>query len=224
MHAVDPIQRLKLLRHRLEEMTDEETPPEIDFHNELSRIFTTLRDLHTIYRLPFPFKRKTAWLPFLIEEYWDRGERKYVVSKVFGEPGPEDFEPGVEVLYWNGTPIHQIVTQSAEQQSGSNEAARHARGLDSLTIRPLARGLPPEEEWVTLRYLDLEGKIHEWTQEWLVFEPGSRARSADPEIATLQATALGLDAQTDERRGPLPLRRSKSSGLSITRMCSLPKK
>src|SRR5262245_50820490 len=40
MHAVDPIQRLKLLRHRLARLSERA------FHDELIRIFTGLRDLH----------------------------------------------------------------------------------------------------------------------------------------------------------------------------------
>jgi cytosine/adenosine deaminase-related metal-dependent hydrolase len=198
MHAVDPVQRLRLLRHRLDRTHEENLPPETSFHNEVTRIFTSLRDRHTVYRLPVPFKDKTAWLPFLIESINEQDERKYLVAKVVANAGPEHFEPGVEVTHWNGTPIHAVVEQNADRQSGSNAAARYARGLNSLTIRPLAQGLPPEEEWVTLRYRDLEGVTREWTQEWLVFEPGRGMNSLDPESMSTEATAVGLDAQTDD--------------------------
>jgi hypothetical protein len=53
--------------------------------------------------------------------------------------------------------------------------------LNSLTIRPLVQGLPPDEEWVTLHYRDLDGVVREWTQEWLVFEPGRSRTSLDPQ-------------------------------------------
>lgn len=198
MHAVDPVQRLKLLRHRLEEVEEGELPPEIEFHNELTRIFNSLRDLHTTYRLPSPFKQKMAWLPFLIEEFWEHDQRKYMVSKIVGDAGPPSFQPGVEVLHWNGIPIERAIDQNAERQAGGNQAARRAQGLNSLTIRPLAHGLPPDEEWVTLRYLTPQGEIHEYTQEWLVFEPGRGTSSLDPEALVSEATALGLDAQTDD--------------------------
>jgi len=198
MHAVDPVQRVKLLRHRLEEAREGGLSSEIEFHNEMTSIFNSLRDLHTAYRLPAPFRYKTAWLPFLIEEFWEHGHCKYLVSKVVGDAGPESFQPGVEVLYWNGVPIHQAVVQNADRQPGSNSAARHARGLNSLTVRPLSSGLPPDEEWVTIRYRGLDGSVNEWTQEWLVFEPGRSLGSLDPESLSTEATALGLDAQTDD--------------------------
>jgi C-terminal processing protease CtpA/Prc len=198
MHAVDPVQRLRLLRHRLDEAQEGGMPIEIEFHNELVRIFNSLHDLHTSYRLPTPFRGKAAWLPFTVEEFWEHGHRRYLVSKVVGKPGPDSFQPGVEVLYWNGMPIDRAVTQNAERQAGSNEAARHAQGLNSLTIRPLAQGLPPDEEWVTLQYRDQTGQIHEWSQEWLIFEPGRGVNSVNPESSVSAATALGLDPNTDD--------------------------
>ena len=198
MHAVDPLQRLRLLRHRLDDSVEGELRPEIEFHNELTGIFNSLRDLHTAYRLPAPFKYKTAWLPFLVEEFWESGQRRYMVSKIVAQAGPETFQPGVEITHWNGTPIDQVVGQNAQRQAGSNEEARHARGLNSLTIRPLARGLPPEEEWVTLRYLDEEDQVHEWRQEWLVFEPGRHPNAVRPDDLLKEASALGLDDHTDD--------------------------
>ena len=198
MHAVDPLQRLHLLDRFLQDVEAGGLPPEIDIHNDLADIFNSLRDLHTTYRLPAPFASKTAWLPFLVEAYWEHGHRKYMVSKVVGDAGPTTFVPGVELLYWNGLPLESTVARNAEQYKGSNEAARHARGLNALTIRPLAQGLPPEEEWVTLRYRDLAGDVQEWTQPWLVFEPGRGSRSLTPESLTGAATALGLDGRTDD--------------------------
>jgi len=46
MHAIDPLQRLRLLRHRLAQL------PDGAFHAELLRIFVSLGDLHTNYILP----------------------------------------------------------------------------------------------------------------------------------------------------------------------------
>jgi cytosine/adenosine deaminase-related metal-dependent hydrolase len=198
MHAVDPVQRLRLLLRRLEEADPGALPPEIEFHNELAGIFSSVRDLHTTYRLPAPFSTVTAWLPFLIEEYWEHGHAKYMVSKVVAGAGLPDFTEGVEVLYWNGVPIQRAIARNAAQQMGSNAAAAHARGLNALTIRPLARGLPPDEEWVTLRYRTGAGEEKEWTQPWLVFEPGRGTRSLTPASLEAAATALGLDGDTDD--------------------------
>ena len=43
MHAVDPLQRLRLLRHRLEQF-----PSELAFHAEMTDIFTSLRPAHQL--------------------------------------------------------------------------------------------------------------------------------------------------------------------------------
>jgi cytosine/adenosine deaminase-related metal-dependent hydrolase len=198
MHAINPLQRLRLLRHRLDEQQPGGMPPEIEFHNEMAAVFNSLRDLHTTYRLPAPFIDKVAWLPFTIEEYWDGDHRRYLVSKVLGQPGPASFQEGVEALYWNWMPIERAIAQNAENQAGSNQAARWARGLNSLTIRPLSHGLPPDEEQVTLQYRDKNGDLQSYTQAWLVFEPGRSTQSINPLGAELLATALGLDSHTDD--------------------------
>lgn len=209
MHAIDPVQRLRLLQHQMEQMNEDEIPPEVEFHKEMTSIFTSTRDLHTNYLLPNPFQKKTAFLTFLIEEYFEDGEPRYMVSKiikVIGDDGsevipetfPETFKEGVEVLYWNGIPIRRAVELNADRQAGSNLAARHARGLDTLTIRPMIRVLPPEEEWVTLRYRTKNGEENEWTQPWLVFSPGTARGVVDPDSSDIEeATALGYDLQTD---------------------------
>ena len=197
MHAIDPIQRLRLLQYQLEQQTEAETGPELDFHNEMTEIFTSARDLHTNYLLPQPFRDKTAFLPFLIEEYFENGRPHYIVSKVVGQAGPSTFRPGVEVLYWNGVPIERAIQLNAQRQAGGNPDARHSRALDSLTIRPLVRMLPPDEEWVALRYRTLEGEEEEMRQSWLVFSPAAGLGGIDPRELRAEVAVVGLDLQTD---------------------------
>jgi cytosine/adenosine deaminase-related metal-dependent hydrolase len=199
MYGIDPIQRLRLLRYQLDQLEGRPMPSDIEFHAELTRIFNSLRDLHTSYRLPYPFRDVVAWVPFLIEDYWDgdSGQRRYIVSKVFGEGAAEALD-GAEVLYWNGAPIETAIAVNADRQAGSNPDARHARGLNSLTIRPLDRGLPPDEDWVTIRYRGKDGNIADLSQEWLVFIPQLAPGSQGSERAeALAATAFGLDDYTD---------------------------
>src|SRR5436853_2529285 len=181
MHAIDPIQRLKLLKYRLE--TKHRMEDEMQFHKRLLEIFASLRDIHTRYLLPSPFKNRVAFLPFLVEEYFDtdrHGNRvdKFPVSRVAikdfhidpksrGEAA--SFKPGVELLYWNGVPVRRAIEINGEIQSGSNLDARFARGLDSLTIRPLSTSLPPDEEWVDITFRDLKRKVRTLRQHWLVY-------------------------------------------------------
>jgi C-terminal processing protease CtpA/Prc len=182
MHAVDPIQRLKLLRFRLLEMKESELPNDLQFHQRMMEIFASTRDLHTMYLLPAPFKDHVAYLPFLIEQFYEKNRsgarvEKFLVSRVASEffrsipnPGPEvlSFQPGVEVLYWNGVPIRRAIELNGESQAGSNIGARFARGLDNLTIRPLESSLPPDEAWVNVTYRTDGGKTLTLPQEWLV--------------------------------------------------------
>lgn len=75
--------------------------------------------------------------------------------------------------------------------------ARHARGLDSLTVRPLVIHLPPDEEWVTVSYVSTDGVEHELRQKWLVTDNLSPF-VGDPNEVSASAAALGLDLDGDE--------------------------
>lgn len=194
MHATDPVQALKLLKYRLNAMSPTSMDSEAAFHAELLRIFASVRDLHTNYVLPAPYNNKTAFLPFLVEEYIDAGLRRYVVSAVFGGFAHGTFVKGVEITSWNGVPIDRAVEVNGDRNAGSNRAARHARGLEYLALRPLAVGLPPDEAWVEVAYVDLTGAARTLRFNWLVFEP-------DPAPAAPMADearrTLGIDVAMD---------------------------
>ena len=142
MHAIDPLQRLKLLRFRLGAMSERQ------FHDEMIDIFVKLRDLHTNYILPSPYASKTAFLPFLLEEFFEAGNRRFLVSKMLAGFTHATFKPGVVVTSWSGVPIDRAVELNADRQAGSNPDARRARGLESLTVRTMAMSSPPDENWV----------------------------------------------------------------------------
>lgn len=197
MHAIDPLQRLRLLKYRLEHLPEGQLVTETRFHSEMTKIFTSLRDLHTNYMLPAPFNDKTAFLPFLIEEYFEGEQRKYIISKIFAGFNHPTFKPGVEVVYWNGIPIERAVELNADRQAGSNPEARYARGLDSMTIRPMLMSLPPDEEWVIIGYRSFDGKELELKQNWLIFSPEREIGAVDPDTISKEATALGIDLKTD---------------------------
>lgn len=175
MHAVDPIQRLRLLRATVNAPAPNAALDDLAFHRELLETFHSVRDLHTNYVLPEPFSRLVAFLPFLVEAYWDGDQPSYVVTHVV--PGFDAIPGGAKVTYWNGMPIDQAVDVNAARFAGSNPAARHARGVESLTLRPLAVHLPPDEDWVVVSYLapsDEPGsfapEVREARIPWLVLE------------------------------------------------------
>ena len=110
IHAINPIQQLKLLRFHLAEwnVVLEST---IDFHRRMLSIFGSTRDLHTLYLLPEPFRDCTAYLPFLIEQYFDRGTERFIVTRtavrdedaVAIQKRVERHGSSVESKCWRGT-------------------------------------------------------------------------------------------------------------------------
>jgi hypothetical protein len=210
MYGSDPSQLLRLLQRRLPQLTDRQ------FHTELLRIFIDLRDLHTNYILPRPYQGPAgpsqgpfAFLGILLEQYWQDGEPHWMVSKVWdGLTGDPHLVPGAEVTHWNGSPIALAVARNGDLEAGSNPAARLARGLESMTLRAPAMTLPPDEDWVDLRY-SAGGSIHETRIPWRVFDSASdlshaTASGGDAPLAGAEAPPshlLGLDLRTELVRG-----------------------
>lgn len=194
MHAVDPVQRLKLLLHQTRSSEGANGDSDFAFHSELTEIFTSLRDMHTNYLLPDPFRRITAFLGFMVEDYFDNGVRKYVVSGVSEAFVHPTFVRGVEILYWNGAPIERAVRQQGQRYAGSNSAARHARGVQTLTTRALLLALPPDEEFVDIKYRTAAGVEHEVRVTWLGTTSQSGGIAPDSSSSAL-TLALGIDLQ-----------------------------
>lgn len=196
MHAVNPVQRLRLLASRLNRQTETSMDPEWMFHAELSETFHSLRDLHTNYLLPQPFAGKIAYLPYQVEEYHDGQDRHYAVTRVVTGYSAPGFGVGVEVTHWNGVPVDRAVDIAAARFAGSNPAARHSRGLQSLTIRPLRIHMPPAEEWVVLSYVGTDGVARELREKWRITDNLPPFVNAD-QLSTA-AAAQGLDLAADE--------------------------
>ena len=197
MHAVNPLQRLRVMRARLERQSAETMEAEWLFHRQLSSIFHSVRDLHTNYLLPVPFAGKVAFLPFMIEKCRDAAGEHYLITRtVVGFTAPQ-FGPGAEVTHWNGTPIARAVALNGAQFAGSNEAANLARGLESLTLRPLVIQSPPDEDWVTLSYLGLDGSAQELREQWKV--TGNLPPMTDLDALNANSALMGLDLDSDEK-------------------------
>lgn len=200
MHAVDPIQSLKLLQDRTLNTLENELPSEQRFHQELLSIILSVRDLHTNYLLPSPYNRMTAFVPFLIEDFFEDGERRYIVSHIFSGFSEPPFDVGVEVIRWNGIPINRAVEINGDRFAGSNQEARRARGIETLTVRSLITSLPPDEERVVLDYRTSDGQPHELRTDWLVFSPDEGIGGAEEGLAPEIAASQGIDIELDMSR------------------------
>src|ERR1700730_1547254 len=109
MHAVDPVQRLKVLTQRPGEIEDEN-----EFHRNMLETFNSVQDLHTNYLLPDPYRTTTAFLPFMVDEYYDsNGFPHYPVVRIMPQAIQRPFEVGVEITHWNGMPMVTAVALNA---------------------------------------------------------------------------------------------------------------
>ena len=196
MHAVRPLQRLRLLRSQVEQ--DSGPATDAAFHAEMLSIFISLRDLHTNYILPSPFNVMVAFVPFQLENYFENGQRRYLVSRLVGGFTDPFFGPGVEVTTWNGIAIARAVELNADRFAGSNAPARLARGVEGMTIRSLITALPPDEDWVVVGYRGPDDVDREIRLDWLVFEPDQMASIGDVLSGEGEnATRLGVDIERD---------------------------
>ncbi|MEM9151005.1 MAG: S41 family peptidase [Cyanobacteria bacterium P01_F01_bin.3] len=197
MHGVDPVQKLRLIQHRLDQSNSKTMGSEFQFHRDMIDVFTSVRDLHTNYLLPEPFADKITFLPFDIEEYFADNEPHYIASHFVPGFTHEHFKKGVTITTWNGVPIQRAIEVSADQHGGSNASARHSQGLYGLTIRALRRSMPPDELWVAIGYTDLEGVERELRQPWLVASLTPSNGDVDANTVSLNATCLGTDLQAN---------------------------
>lgn len=198
MHATDPVQALKLLQYRT--VNDAAPMSDLEFHRAMSEIFMSVRDLHTNYMLPDPFRTMIAFVPFMIEEFTEDGEQRYLVTNISNGFDAAPFEPGVEVVAWNGIPIQRAVEIQGNRFAGSNLEARRARGTATLTVRRLLLALPPDEDFVIVGYRDATiGQLQELRVDWLVIsEPGLAGdmQPAEPRDAKAVAS-IGSDLEME---------------------------
>lgn len=148
-HAVDPVRALTSLRRICGQMGD------LQFHAHVAGIFKSLRDIHTAYILPEPYRSSIWILPFTLQAYWgkDNPTPHIVVDGTLKGFPVETFRRGAELLTWNGRSIEEAVRMIGREESGSNPDAQLANGLRMMTIRWLGGSKVPDSHWVTLGYL-----------------------------------------------------------------------
>jgi C-terminal processing protease CtpA/Prc len=191
---IDPLGALQRL--------ETELPPEGDdiaFHAAVCGIFAELRDLHTQYVLPAAYHDTACLLPFKMEACWHRGQTRYIVTALqpsFEPPIEEPrFEVGAEILTWCGVPIEDAVAAASARSAGANEAARAARGLAAMTIRPLERQPPPDQAVITLTYAAPHThEIGSLSLPWRIITQA--AEHASPALSRF----IGIDHEGEVRR------------------------
>lgn len=217
-HAVDPIRALSGLRRICERMED------LEFHTAVARIFKSLRDIHTAYVLPDPYRTSVWFLPFTLQAYFDPGDEtpRIVVDGTLKGFPVESFRRGSEVLTWNGRAIEHAVRAIGREESGSNRDAQFANGLRMMTIRWLGGSIAPDSHWVTIGYLDpisetgAVREYHEIRLSWLQLPPVEEKANAPNWMIPLQA-AMFLEERVAENRKAAPGGKSRHAPISLDR-------
>ncbi len=188
-NAIDPVQRLKLLKHRLVKMN------ELNFQREIIGIFTQLRDLHTVYMPPMPYQSINFILPFIIEECYENNQRFYIVSHVNEDFEHEALKKGAIITHWNGVPIERAIELNGMRTYASNENTRRIYGLNSMTLRSGSKYLVPDEEWLYISYLTANQEHYEHRFQWQTWNlPETKAQASDRAVPNLKAYgSLGVD-------------------------------
>jgi hypothetical protein len=141
----DPFRFLNVARAGMED------DPEMVFQGLMVAAFAVVRDAHTTYGLPSPYRGSIAFLPFQMRPVRINGKRRYVVTRVMkGTPefgfGHEFFQPGAEIVKWGTSSIGDHVERVAEWLPGGNVEAKFARGTLACTLRPLTSVHPPFDD------------------------------------------------------------------------------
>jgi C-terminal processing protease CtpA/Prc len=194
-YANDPVQALQLLRKRAAEMS------EAEFHLTLTGIIVDLRDAHTVYSGPRTLAGCVAQLPFLVEQYGSTDAPSFTVAKVSHSKLVKDpaFQPGVRLETWNGIPFERAVAIHADRETGGRPDARLARALDSLTLRSLQYGPPPDELWVDIGFREAPGRpVREVRIPWRIVRPGHAATGVRPHSQA--ALRIALDPAAEQVR------------------------
>lgn len=216
----DPILRLRSLRMKVlladEQSSAAHSPVqtarnEVRFHKSMIETFRGMKDRHFRYRLPSPFPRYIAFLPFLVARYYDSGELRIMVNRLLPDYAHSSFTAGSIITHWNGVPIDRYVEHLGDRLEGSNDPSEDAMGVARLTTRPLGWFPFPEEDWVTVSYIQpgqgtqserpkqisLEWGIAKQTQEHAAEAPTSGAPCPHPDTVSNQQV-LCVDDETEK--------------------------
>ena len=163
-YAIDPVAALRLLQRELKNLTD------LIFQHRLIGVLDTLRDVHLAYTPPAPYVSMVAFLPFLMERAGKslHPKARFLVTRLLADFAHHTFRPGVEVISWDGTPIHRALALMAEIEGGNNCYSREALALQYMTVRWLGSARLPDARWVAVGYRGQDGEAYEIRLPWRV--------------------------------------------------------
>ena len=96
-------------------------------------------------------------------------------------------------------PIDRAVDIYAEYETGGRPDSRRARALESLTLRSLQYGPPPDEHWVVVGYRGEDQIEREVKIPWRVIEPGRAPTAGGAKIASAHRYAMDPARESTRR-------------------------
>ena len=188
--AIDPIQELRLL---LDDRTANYS--QLSFFQQILKIIRKLRDRHTTITLPEPWKHIVAYLPIMVEKFYEQGKPIYIISKkLFGYVN-NDIIVGTRITHWNGIPIDLYIREVlATSSQGANDFAAYDLALANLTLCPLAYSIPPIEDWATISCITPENAYQTISLPWKFFvQPSGLPQTSLKNSGSASIFLIGLD-------------------------------
>ena len=133
--GIDPVARLRSVQAAMPGVRSE-------LYRELLAIFAEYGDRHSRFVPPPPWSDHFAYLPFVVGACVEAGETMLLVTVSACAP----LRAGDRLVSWNGRPVGEVLRDLTAWQLGANPAARLAKAVQTLTVRPLALLPPPEGE------------------------------------------------------------------------------
>lgn len=167
-HDIDPTPKIAAIVNNAKQMSTKQ------LHEEIYKLFVSLRDRHLVYTFPRPYSDYISFLPLTFDDVIaSNNQRKVLVSSVntdiFAQylSGCRVPSLGDEVIEFNGKTINEAIDEEAQVCQGSNQAAYKERALIGLTFRAHAVNLLPNENEVSLKFKTNTGEIYTANMKWL---------------------------------------------------------
>lgn len=156
IYKIDPVARLDRLAANIDSYSD------LQFHEEVLKIYNSLRDPHTNYALPAPYACYGARLPLTLKKY---REKKIIVSEL-GKGPYGAIHLGDELVAYNGVRIDEFLNSRSEYIAGATVDSQFREGVLDLYFRPLKYSILPTEDEAILTFKNITGKEYTIKMPW----------------------------------------------------------
>lgn len=169
--GVDPLPKLNALEKELGTISDTE------FHQTMTDIFRSLKDLHTLYYLPKPFSCYESFLPISFKIVRaGQGRRVFAITDFHTKkevvdliPKPFDVALGDTVISYNGIPTYEAVRNTMNETYGANEEAQFRLAQDDLRYYAHSIDHLPKEDNVELELQNAKGERYKLKLPWITY-------------------------------------------------------